>query len=342
MDEQQILDVLAAHRRAILAAHGRLEQSVAATWLRAWADIADDLDAFARESLSLGTVSSAVRAVRAEQALRGIAPAVERAARQLGTGIGHDVEALAALGAQHTTEAIAAQLTAMKAAQAITVSRADSRQIQAIVHRAQQQVTVRAYYLSRDSTESMKRELLRGVAEGANPKTQAARMVSRARDAFNGGLTRARTIARTETMDAYRAAARATEQANRDVLAGWEWIADLDDRTCRSCLAQHGTMHPTSEDGPDDHHNGRCTRYPVTRTWRQLGFDQGGDLPLPAQPGDGERWLRSQPEEVQRRVLGDRGAGLWRSGQWPPSEWSQPHDNPEWRRSFHAAPAPQQ
>src|SRR3546814_11471968 len=51
------------------------------------------------------------------------------------------------------------------------------------------------------------------------------------------------------------------------------WVAQLDRRTCPSCWSQHGSKHALDEPGPLDHQQGRCARLPVTRSWRDLGFD---------------------------------------------------------------------
>lgn len=110
---------------------------------------------------------------------------------------------------------------------------------------------------------------------------------------FNGGLTRALTISRTEILDAYRASSKQTMAANDDVLAGWMWTAELDETTCESCWAMDGQIFDLDVDGPDDHQNGRCTRTPVTKPWRELGFDV--DEP-PDQRPNAEDVFRASPK----------------------------------------------
>src|SRR5690606_29603745 len=134
-------------------------------------------------------------------------------------------------------------------------------------------VHVRAWRLEDAAIEAMKRELVRGVVTGDNPRTAAAAMVKRVEGQFNGGLSRALGLARTEIIDAHRHAAQVAQEAHADVLNGWRWHCDLSVRTCPACLAMHGTMHPLSEPGPHDHVNGRCARVPVTKSWAELGFD---------------------------------------------------------------------
>lgn len=123
-----------------------------------------------------------------------------------------------------------------------------------IVERATQQITVRHYYLEAEASQAMKRALIWGTVQGRNPREMAARMVREVQGVFNGGLTRAMVIARTEMIDAYRNAQLEFDKANKDVLAGWQWQAELSSgRTCRSCLAMHGTLHDIEEPGPLGH-----------------------------------------------------------------------------------------
>ena len=126
----------------------------------------------------------------------------------------------------------------------------------------------------------------------------------------------------TEQLDAYRDSATATQLANRDVLAGWQWVATLSSRTCRSCIAMHGSIHDIDEPGPLDHQQGRCSRAPVTKRWSDINPRLAGisEPPGMVQPGDGEAWLRKQSPEVQDKILGKRGAEAWRNGQWPASQ----------------------
>jgi hypothetical protein len=208
----------------------------------------------------------------------------------------------------------------------------------AIVARSQEQVTVLAYRLSDEATRAMSRHLRLGVATGANPREAARRMVSAVEGEFNGGLARAEVIARTEMLDAYRAAAATHHDANADLLKGWTWLADLSERTCPSCLAMNGTEHPLSEDGPLDHQQGRCQRIPTTKSWREIGIDR--DEPPAAVVPDTQAWLADQPVSTQRGILGPARWDAWQDGQYPPSAWSERRTSTGWRDSYHTTPAP--
>lgn len=137
--------------------------------------------------------------------------------------------------------------------------------------------------------------LVSGVALGKNPKVIARDM----RQALGGNLTRALTIARTETLRAYREASRTAFAAN-DAVTGWVWTADLSNRTCASCWAQHGSVHPLDE-VMATHPRCRCSMVPKTRSWRELGF---GDTPEAVKIEDGPSVFRRLPAADQEAILG--------------------------------------
>ena len=149
--------------------------------------------------------------------------------------------------------------------------------------------------------------ILSGIAMGQNPKVIARGI----RDALGGNLTRALTIARTETMRAYREASRAEYAANTDVLEGWTWVADLGSRTCPSCIAQHGSVHKVTE-VMATHPRCRCAMAPLSKSWGELGFGDQRELPR----GDtGPQWFGKQPEGTQRAILGPAKYAAYKSKQ---------------------------
>jgi hypothetical protein len=219
-----------------------------------------------------------------------------------------------------------------------TWSRVDERQIEAIVRRTTERITSRTRALSRESQSAVRRELIRAVASGSNPRVTAQRIVSRAEGRFNGGLSRALVISRTEMLDAHRAAAAVGQAQHADVLAGWIWLSALDSRTCPSCWGKHGSQHPASEPGPFDHQQGRCARMPVTKTWADLGID------LPEPPSvvpDASEVFGALTADEQRSVLGPARYEAFAAGRFPMDQWSVRRSNPGWRDSYAVAPAPQ-
>lgn len=304
-----------------------------AAWARAFDEIATDLDdaitaMMTAAETGMPGVSSIVRARQARRALRIAASQLQAVAAASGVRVSRDLARVLRLAIDGDIALIEGQLPPTLRG---TVLRTDARQLEQIVRRSTQQITARHYLLSQDATLAMRRELARTVAVGDNPRTAARRMFSRVQGEFNGGLTRALVIARTENLDAYRNAGMASQNTNRDVLAGWEWIAALSARTCRSCIAMHGSIHDLDEPGPDDHQQGRCTRTPVTKSWADLGFH---DIPEPksAVP-DAEDWFGGLSEAEQRRMLTNRGYDEWQAGRYPRSAWSDVRRTPGWRSS---------
>lgn len=218
---------------------------------------------------------------------------------------------------------------------AVQFNRVDPRALEAIVARSTQDITAASYRLGSVGQEAMRRELVRAVAIGDNPRTAAARMVANAQGAFNGGLNRALTIARTEMIDAHRAASAEAQIANDRTLAGWQWIAQLDHRTCPSCWGQHGSRHSVEEPGPLDHQQGRCARLPVTRTWRELGFDI--DEPPSVVP-DARTVFNALPRDEQLAIMGTARLDALDAGTITFADLSQRRVTVGWRDSF--APTP--
>ena len=275
-------------------------------------------------------------AVRNERVLRGLSAireAIEQALTTSLAGVPVTVSREAQSASDGARDMIAAQLTGARRAelQAAVVA-ASPEQVSAIVERTTQRIVSQSMPLGADAERVMRREIRRGIAVGENPRAVARRMVRALEDASDLALSRAMTIARTEQIDAHRAAAQATEAANTDVLAGWEWQAHADERLCPACLSMHGTRYDTDVPGPLGHPNCRCSRVPVTKTWEELGFPGMRD---PAPIGESrEQILAGMSDEEMRRMLGARGYEAWKAGDYPPEKWAVRRENNDWRASY--------
>ena len=314
---------MARHRAEVSRMLDQISDEVLATWVRAWSDIEAEL-------LREWPASRAGQRRRLEQARRMAAARVIEAVEATGVTLTASARSMIERGMWEQPYLIAPQLPPQLHA---TLIRPPGVEVDLMVARVQQQITARTYELSAEATAAMRRALVLGVAKGENPRETARQMVAQARDAFNGGLNRAQVIARTEMIDAHRGAAEASQNANADVLAGWEWHAQLGPRTCPSCIAQHGRLHDLDEPGPLDHQQGRCARVPVTKTWAELGFP-GIEEPRP-RTQTGQEWFEQQPESVQRSILGPKRYEAWLEGDYPPEAWSVRKTTDGWRDSFH-------
>jgi SPP1 gp7 family putative phage head morphogenesis protein len=310
-------------------------------WARAWDQIAAEWEAAVAEVQRLvadgqqvhaGAVRRLERAQRAAQAAhREILTLVERSGARITNAAGEIVDVTRTLDARLT----ASQLPGARTVELTpTFTRVSDEALAAIVERTTQQVTSRAWPLADDATEAMLRELTRAVPQGLSPRDAASRMVRSVEGRFNGGLPRALTIARTEIIDAHRAAAFANQMGNTEVLTGWVWITALDERTCPACVAMHGSVHPLESPGPIGHQNCRCSRMPQTKTWRELGFDVDEPDPLVI---SGEEWFLEQPESVQLQIMGAARLQALEDGV-PFDALVQRRSTPGWRDSLVPTP----
>lgn len=148
-----------------------------------------------------------------------------------------------------------------------------------------------------------------GIVLGYNPR-KVARLI---RDSTGQGLTWSLNTARTANLWAYRTANHASYQANSHVVEGWVWWAELGSgRTCLSCVNMHGSLHPLDE-VLNDHHSGRCTPLPQTRSYRELGLDVAEERPAIT---TGEAWFRGLPAAEQRAIMGPAMYDAWKAGQF--------------------------
>ena len=321
---------------------GQVRRTVAA-WVAAWDRLELAFNVAVDELLSVEpgqwpTRAQITRAARPQQALAAAADELERLARNAGVDIVDTAGNAVDLAATAQPRIIASQLpptTGATSVLSVSFDRIDPDAINAIVQRVTGQIESLLRPLSGEAVTSMQSALIRGVALGDNPRTAAREMLRRLEGEFNGGLTRAMVISRTEILDAMRAGAQAQQEANGDVLAGWVWLARLDRRTCPSCWAKHGGLHRLDEQGPNDHQQGRCARMPKTKTWRQLGFDL--EEP-PDELPDAQAVFAQLPEDDQLAVMGSGRLERLRSGAVSWADLTRKRSTAGWRDSW--APTP--
>lgn len=325
---------LRARLDAITDAHTR---TTTRAWVNAWDAVSADLDAALTQLAAEAgdgriTRKAVLRSNQLRKALEQISVSLDSLFTQSGqTAIDSLSDVVDAAG-QAQAALIGSQLPAAERALLNDWARVDRRQIDAIVTRSTENITKLSYPLSDEATATMKRELVRGLAGGKNPREVARRMLQRTEGVFNGGLTRALTIARTETLDAHRAAAQVAQDENADILEGWIWTASLGARTCPACWGMHGTLFPLTQPGPEGHQNCRCARVPKTKSWADLGFE-GMDEPADLMP-DAGTVFDGLPTATQRDILGPGRYDAWKAGDYPRSSWATKRTNDNWRDSY--------
>lgn len=333
----RLQDELAAQLAAVTDQQTR---ALTSAWVTAWDEVSADLQAELVLMVADGsrvTASRLIRSRRLQSVLLSIAEHLTTLAADAKITIASDLVDVVRTAAAAQNAIVDSQLPAGPHGLVDLTAGPPDRALEAIVRRSTEQITARTLPIPADTHDVVRRELVRGIAAGTNPRETAARIVKRAEGGFNGGLTRALVIARTETLDAHRAGADAGQAEHADVLAGWVWLAKLDAKTCRSCWAQAGRLHPLTEAGPEDHQQGRCARMPKTQSWADLGIDL--DEPEDHLPDAGDQFAALSVEE-QKRILGPRGYAAWLRGEFPMSAWSLKRSTPGWRDSYGVAPAP--
>jgi SPP1 gp7 family putative phage head morphogenesis protein len=316
-------------------------RDLVSAWADAWDEVAPDLQAALAEVVAAGGKVSRAQMLRAERlraVLGVIATNLTELATHAGVRLTGDVATVVAQAGAAQAAIVDTQLPAgSKLVNLQAWSRVDEDTVAAIVKRTTEQITSLTRPLAPEAYQAVRRELIRGVAAGSNPRAVAARMVQRAEGRFNGGLARATMIARTEMLDVHRAAAALGQEQHAEVLAGWVWNTHLDARTCPACIAMAGREFPIEEPGPLGHQNCRCARTPVVRSWADLGF---GDLKEPESVlPDAEAWFAGLSEGEQKRILGAGRYEAWRRGDFPISAWAERRSTSGWRDSYHAASA---
>lgn len=314
-------------------------RDIVAAWVGAWNDLRPQFED-ALSDVMLGAEDGYVTHAQMSKATR-LAKALKAAHTQL-TFLAEENERLIlrdlddAISAvvDANAAAITAQLPAGQAGLVVTWDRMDEKAMAAIVTRTTQQVQSARWHLADDAVAAMKKNLIRGIALGDNPRKVRTKMVKDTETAFNGGLSRALNLARTEMIDAHRFASQASDEANKDVVKGWTWITELSSRTCIACAVMHGTEHPMTEYGPKGHQSCRCTRAPITKTWAELGIPGIEDTKPTLQ--DPQAWFDGLTVDSQLDVMGKSQKRLdaYLNGDITWSELAATRRTPEWRDSI--------
>lgn len=331
---QQLRKTVGGHTddavRTMAGAWARSWRTLSAEWVTALGQIVDRVEATGvyPTAYDLGRLDRLATATARTHA------ALDALSTQAGTAAGAGTAQIVTATAAAEPAMMAAQLPPALAADGLRayVRRIVPQALESITVRVQQQVHQRLWPLSADAVDAMHRRLVVGIAAGDNPRTAARAMVRDVEGAFNGGLSRAMTLARTEMLDAYRDTSAYVHQANADVVDSWIWIAALGPRCCPGCWAMHGTEWPVDQAGPWDHQQGRCARMPKVKPWAELGYavdEPAGDLV----PSAAARYAALTPTQ-RLTIMGPRRAALLDSGAITVADLATKRETPAWRPSY--------
>lgn len=336
----ETLRIVADLRRQLDSMTSAQTLALTKAWVEAWDVLMPEFQTALVDLIGAGdgpvpykTVAANIRLRDALQQARRV---LDELAGQTNTVITNDLSQAVLDAVDGHAALVGSQLPPNTATAGVSFTRVSPDALAAIVERTTERIHASTKPLPADVERIMKRDLIRGITVGDNPQRTAARIVKQAEGRFNGGLTRALTIARTETLDAHRAATKASEAANREVLQEWEWHASLTGRTCPSCWAKHGTRYPLDQDGPNDHQNGRCARVSVTKSWADLGFK---DIPEPEPVRqDAEAVFQSLTPETQKAIMGPKRLRMLQDGEIKWADLSTVKHTDGWRDSYAVTP----
>lgn len=166
--------------------------------------------------------------------------------------------------------------------------------------------------------DAIQRSLAESLALGSSmdDAARALRASTALIETYKGRMV---SIARTEIQRVANTAALDSYKRNSDVIKGVVWLATLDSRTCLVCAPRHMetyTLNELDEAGrPPLHPRCRCFVAPLTKSWSELGLpvsDRNRFNGQPPKEMSFEQWLRRQPENAQRDVLGATRWTLWK------------------------------
>jgi hypothetical protein len=308
-------------------------------YANAWDEVAADLDAALLDLAASAkddriTAAQVRRSTRVRKSLAVIGDELTRLADEASILISGDLDHAVDVAGKAQAALTKSQMPPVASGTADLVvdwAMVDDNAIRAIVERSTEQIHAATRPMSGQAVDAMKRELVRGIAGGSNPNDTARRMLARCQGVFEGGSARAVRISRTETLDAMREAGRLSDEANTEVVKGWVWMAQLSSRTCPACWGQHGTEHAIADPGPLGHQNCRCARSPLTKTWKDLGFDI--EEPKSLLP-DAETRFGALSKDKQVAVLGQARFDAWKKGDYPMSSWASRRETSGWRDSY--------
>lgn len=300
----------------------RMEREQAMRYVRAYGQIVRGLQGqiagLAQEIAALETAPTAGQVLRMERWLALERQMIDEVAR-FGAFVDTDLQGLVeeriALGLQQAEQlTLAGMPEPVAAALRVTWNRLPVEAVQALMGWLAPGSPLRESLVSQLGpavADQVGQALLRGLALGWNPRKVASAMNKE----LGQGLTWSLRTARTAQLYAYREASRAAFAANGQLVEGWTWHCARDERSCMSCIVQHGSFH-TWDEILNDHHNGRCAMIPVTKTWAELGFEGIPDTNPVIEPG--REWFDRLSDAQQQKYMGGATWRAWRAGkvQW--------------------------
>ena len=169
------------------------------------------------------------------------------------------------------------------------------------------------------AVDAMTRALIRNTALGVNPRVTAREMAA----SSGAALSRMMTVARTETLRAYKESTRATFKEVG--ITKYKRIAAKNARTCVLCLSLDGQIYDVDQIMPQ-HPNCRCALLAIVDGYNFPKRETGAD------------WFDNQTPVIQRQMLGAGRYELYRRGKVTLDDLISFFDDPTWGPQVRATP----
>lgn len=156
---------------------------------------------------------------------------------------------------------------------------------------------LRTGYMTGETTQKIVRNVMGAVAKNAQV-------------ADRGLMARIRDSVERNTRTYLQSMATVTRErvflANASYFKGYQWVSTLDRRTCIVCGELDGKLEQNIKDfdQPPLHYNCRCLILPVVKGMDEIETTRASENGQVDSKMDFESWLKEQPEEVQKEVLG--------------------------------------
>ena len=319
------IDVMEAHRAALLRADDAAMRAMAQRWLQIEQALQAQLDALILEILQQGggplTMWQLVR-------LRRYQTLLEQLNAQLAPFATYVAQDITTRQRTAGMEAIDSSTLAINAAAAdagiqLQFDRLPVSNVERMVGLAGDGSPLRTILQSASTTgaDALAQQLIQGVALGLDPREIARRAM---RQGLATSFTRMVTIARTEVLRVARQTTLDNYRHSKAVRA-YRRVASKSQRTCIACLALDGEIYPLTTPF-EEHVNGRCVPVPVLIRGTPLAYENG------------KEWFARQPESVQRQMMGPGRWDLWQSGDVTWNDLVRIHEDETWGNSPQVTP----
>lgn len=319
------IDVMEAHRAALLRADDAAMRAMAQRWLQIEQALQAQLDALILEILQQGggplTMWQLVR-------LRRYQTLMEQLNIQAAQFVDYVTQDITTRQRTAGMEAIDQSSLAISAAAAdagiqLQFDRLPVSNVERMVGLAGDGSPLRSILQSASTTgaDALAQQLIQGVALGLNPREIARRAM---RQGLATSFTRMVTIARTEVLRVARQTTLENYRHSKAVRA-YRRVASKSQRTCIACLALDGEIYPLATPF-EEHVNGRCVPVPVLIRGTPLAYENG------------KEWFARQPEATQRQMMGPGRWDLWQSGDVTWNDLVRIHEDETWGNSPQVTP----